>query len=95
MGSRVHKVMLWGAQWWHLNWWVPWRGRDLEPDQGVRVCACVAGRAGVGNDLNFLLGAGASGSEFSTLAVAAKPAFKDLFLHFYWAFNASAPRLPT
>lgn len=40
MGSRVHKVMLWGAQWWHLNWWVPWRGRDLEPDQGMRVCAC-------------------------------------------------------
>lgn len=39
-------------------------------------------------------GAGASGSEFSTLAATVKPVFKDLFLCFSQAFETSARRLP-
>lgn len=48
-----------------------------------------------GGDQTFLSlpGSRSPRSEWSMFAVAGRPILKDSSLHFYWAFNASAPGL--
>lgn len=75
--------MLCGAHWGDPHS-APAGDRDREPEP-------VRGGRGEG----ACPGAAASGSEFRTLAAAAKPVFKDLFLCFFFqAFEMSARRLP-